>query len=180
MDQRDGAPMALAYTSGTTGTPKGVTLLHSTVHAMLTGLSLGYGWTSEECFFITAPLAFAGGFICNLAACFFLGASGHIEKRFDPERALAAFSREGCHSFWRRSYFLAANFRVLRFRQHRYIGAKARIYRWRTGTRCSAGSLPKERCRHSPVLRLHRVLWRRDIAGCGGRAKTASSVAVVL
>src|SRR3546814_19448632 len=60
--------MAICYTSGTTGVPKGAALTHRAVDAAMQGLILNFALRGgEERMLILAPLAFTGGVIPNLA-----------------------------------------------------------------------------------------------------------------
>jgi fatty-acyl-CoA synthase len=80
--------MAISYTSGTTGIPKGAMLTHAAVDAMVTGMSSCLGWRGNLRILIAAPMAYTGGFICNVAPVFKLGGYGEIMRKFDPEQAL--------------------------------------------------------------------------------------------
>jgi fatty-acyl-CoA synthase len=120
----DSDVLAISYTSGTTGKSKGAVLTHASTDATTTGLALAFQWTNEERFLIVAPLAFTGGFICNLAPVLQMGACGVLEKGFDATRALDLVSRHkitflgGVPAFWQRMAespeFPAANLASLR------------------------------------------------------------------
>lgn len=81
--------MAICYTSGTTGVPKGAALTHRNVDAAMQGLILCFGLRGgEERSLILAPLAFTGGVISALTPVLTIGGSAWIEKSVDPNRAL--------------------------------------------------------------------------------------------
>lgn len=81
--------MAICYTSGTTGVPKGATLTHRSVDSAMQGLILSFGLRGgEERSLILAPLGFTGGVISALTPVLTVGGSAWIEKAVDPNRAL--------------------------------------------------------------------------------------------
>jgi fatty-acyl-CoA synthase len=80
--------MAICYTSGTTGIPKGATFTHRAVDCAMQGLVLNFALRGgEERMLILAPLAFTGGLISNLAPWLVSGGTAWIEKAVDPMRA---------------------------------------------------------------------------------------------
>nr|WP_277817140.1 AMP-binding protein [Solimonas terrae] len=80
--------MAICYTSGTTGVPKGATMTHRAVDAAMQGLILNFALRGgEERMLILAPLAFTGGVISNLAPWLVCGGTAWVEKAVDPMRA---------------------------------------------------------------------------------------------
>lgn len=92
--------MAICYTSGTTGVPKGATFTHRAVDTAMQGLILNFGLRGgEERFLILAPLAFTGGVISNLAPMIVLGASAFIEPTVDPARAFKLLTEENITYF---------------------------------------------------------------------------------
>lgn len=91
----DDDPMAICYTSGTTGVPKGILLTHRSVDTMIQGLTMTFQWSlGNERFILLAPLAFTGTLICVLCPLLATGGTGFIEKGVDPVRALDLIVRE--------------------------------------------------------------------------------------
>ncbi|WP_051361868.1 class I adenylate-forming enzyme family protein [Solimonas soli] len=80
--------LAICYTSGTTGVPKGAALTHRAVDCAMQGLVMNFALRGgEERMLILAPLAFTGGVISNLAPWLVSGGTAWIEKAVDPMRA---------------------------------------------------------------------------------------------
>ncbi len=105
----DDDPLAICYTSGTTGVPKGILLTHRSVDTMVQSLVLNFNWSiGRERYLILAPLAFTGTVICVLAPLLATGGRGYIEKRVDAERALRLIVEErisymgGVPALWER------------------------------------------------------------------------------
>ena len=90
---------AIAYTSGTTGLPKGVMMTHASVDAMCGGLSACLGWTADDRFLVVAPLAFTGGFISKIAPVLKVGCSVRVEPSFEAARALRLIEVERITDF---------------------------------------------------------------------------------
>lgn len=92
----DDDPIAICYTSGTTGIPKGILLTHRSVDTMVQGLTMTFQWSiGNERFVIPAPLAFTGTVICVLCPLLATGGTGFIEKTLDASRALARSCASG-------------------------------------------------------------------------------------
>src|SRR3546814_5915640 len=83
--------MAICYTSGTTGVPKGAALTHRAVDAAMQGLILNFALRGgEERMLILAPLAFTGGVISNLAPWLVCG--GRSEEHTSELQSLMRIS----------------------------------------------------------------------------------------
>lgn len=88
-----GAPVAIFYTSGTTGFPKGAMLtsrnLLSTVTLSVRMLRLG----SRDFGVMALPVAHIFGFTTGIVGGFYSGASGYLMRYFDPEKVLAMIEK---------------------------------------------------------------------------------------
>jgi long-chain acyl-CoA synthetase len=87
------ATIAIFYTSGTTGFPKGAMLtsknLLSTVTLSARMLRLG----KKDFGVMALPLAHIFGFTTGIVGGFYSGASGYLMRFFDPEKVLAAIDK---------------------------------------------------------------------------------------
>ncbi len=88
------APALLAYTSGTTGTPKGVPLTHANLLASIRAVMLAWRWSAGDVLVHALPLAHQHG-LGGLHAALLAGARAALLSRFEPRRlaALAAATR---------------------------------------------------------------------------------------
>jgi len=86
--------MRIAYTSGTTGRPKGVAYSLERWQARLANhfLAMEYGLSVDDAMLHVGPLTHAAG--VYLFPCFLRGARNVIQDRFDPASLLAAIERE--------------------------------------------------------------------------------------
>ena len=78
----------IAYTSGTTGRPKGASLTHRNLLALINQLGRSEGWTSATRTLLCVPLAFTGGIVNNFIATHGNGGTLVLERTFEPARAL--------------------------------------------------------------------------------------------
>jgi malonyl-CoA/methylmalonyl-CoA synthetase len=83
----------LLFTSGTTGRPKGVRLLHRNLAANVMALRDAWGWTSEDVLLHVLPLFHVHGLFVGLSTALASGAAVHLERRFDPDATWCALAR---------------------------------------------------------------------------------------
>ena len=86
MDETE--PFALAYTSGTTGRPKGVLLSHRSRAITFMAMAAEYQcFGPDDCFLALAPMCHGAGFVFACASLYFGGTTVLFEKA-DPEAIL--------------------------------------------------------------------------------------------
>ena len=108
----DGA--LLVYTSGTTGTPKGVPLTHANLLASAEAVRLAWRWQPDDRLVLALPLYHLHGLAVGLHGTLVTGASALLQDRFDPDAVVDAMSGGatmffGVPTMWTR---LAGNPRV--------------------------------------------------------------------
>jgi malonyl-CoA/methylmalonyl-CoA synthetase len=84
------SPALLAYTSGTTGRPKGVLLSHGNLHASAEALRSAWRWGPEDRLIHVLPLFHMHGFGVALLGTLEAGASTLLLPRFEPGAVLEA------------------------------------------------------------------------------------------
>ena len=85
-------PFAISYTSGTTGTAKGIVLSHRSRVLSCFGMAAEYGcYGPDDTHLAFAPLFHGGGFVFALAAVFF-GGFCELLPRFEPELVMRKLS----------------------------------------------------------------------------------------
>ena len=83
-------PALLPFTSGTTGTPKGVVLTHGNLLASAEALLIAWRWTSEDRLILCLPLFHMHGLGVGVHGTLLAGASAILQPAFDPESVLSA------------------------------------------------------------------------------------------
>lgn len=84
----------ILYTSGTTGTPKGVMHSHNSIHALVR--QLGEHWLIEpgDVFLVPSPISHIGGSIYAFELPLLLGTQAVLMDRWEGEAAMAMARRE--------------------------------------------------------------------------------------
>ena len=90
----------LAYTSGTTGRPKGALLSHANLHATAEALRLAWRWTPEDRLVHALPLFHMHGLGVALHGTLQAGAAALLLPRFEPGEVLEAVERFGATLFF--------------------------------------------------------------------------------
>jgi fatty-acyl-CoA synthase len=86
--------LAIMYTSGTTGRPKGAVLTHAAFHFAAVNVALAYTMTRHDRHLMVLPLCFAGGLMCVSSPIFLTGGTIVLEPAFDPDRTLQLLESE--------------------------------------------------------------------------------------
>ncbi len=76
-------PALIAYTSGTTGSPKGAVLSHGNIQAQVESLVEAWAWSRRDRILEMLPLHHVHGIINVLTCCLYAGAVCEILPRFD-------------------------------------------------------------------------------------------------
>ncbi len=94
------APAAILFTSGTTGTPKGVTLSHANLIAEAYTSSTYRPIRGSDRLLLYLPLSHCFAQCVILNGCFAAGATLVLQRRFDPERILKAIATHNITIFF--------------------------------------------------------------------------------
>jgi malonyl-CoA/methylmalonyl-CoA synthetase len=92
-------PALLPFTSGTTGTPKGVVLSHGNLLASAEALLLAWRWTSDDRLILCLPLFHMHGLGVGVHGTLLAGASAILQPAFDPEAVLSAAAADATMYF---------------------------------------------------------------------------------
>ncbi|MCY4425950.1 MAG: AMP-binding protein [Halieaceae bacterium] len=89
----------IMYTSGTTGSPKGVMHSHNSIHALIR--QLGEHWLVEpgDSFLVASPISHIGGSIYAFECPLLLGACAVLMEQWRPEDAVQHLLKERCTHF---------------------------------------------------------------------------------
>ena len=86
-------PALLAFTSGTTGTPKGVVLSHGNLLASAEAVRIAWHWEPSDALILCLPLFHMHGLGVGVHGTLLTGAGMILQRNFDPEAVLAACDR---------------------------------------------------------------------------------------
>jgi O-succinylbenzoic acid--CoA ligase len=84
-----GSPLAIVYTSGTTGRPKGAILSRGAFLASAAASAANLGWIPDDRWLLCMPLCHVGG-LSILTRCLAARRAVILEPRFDPDAVLNA------------------------------------------------------------------------------------------
>ncbi len=88
-----GAPVLIAYTSGTSGAAKGAVLTHEALTANALNSITAFGMTADDEILTAAPMFHVGGMNIHTTPALRAGATVTIHRRFDPALALEEIHR---------------------------------------------------------------------------------------
>jgi acyl-CoA synthetase (AMP-forming)/AMP-acid ligase II len=91
----DGARLVL-YTSGTTGTPKGVLHSQNSIHALIRQIGRFWHIDPGDTFLVPSPISHIGGSIYAFECPLLLGTTAVLVDKWDADMALDVFVRERC------------------------------------------------------------------------------------
>ena len=84
-------PLAVLFTSGTTGEPKGVVLTLANVLASATASAFRLGLCADDCWHVPLPMYHMGGLAPVYRSALY-GTALSVQREFDPEGTLSALS----------------------------------------------------------------------------------------
>lgn len=91
----DGVRLVL-YTSGTTGTPKGVLHSQNSIHALIRQIGAFWHVAPGDSFLIASPISHIGGSIYAFECPLLLGTTAVLSDKWDAEAALVSITTERC------------------------------------------------------------------------------------
>jgi len=93
-------PALIAYTSGTTGAPKGAVLSHANLFANSTAVALTWRWGPEDRLIHALPIFHGHGLCVGLYTSLLVGGSVELLPRFEPGAVIEACARPGATLFF--------------------------------------------------------------------------------
>jgi malonyl-CoA/methylmalonyl-CoA synthetase len=93
-------PALIAYTSGTTGSPKGAVLTHANLLAGSESVRLAWRWTRDDRLVLALPLFHVHGLCVGLHGTLLAGASAVLLPRFDVDAVLDAAAEHEASMFF--------------------------------------------------------------------------------
>lgn len=85
--------IAILYTSGTTGRPKGAMFTHSNIYFVAESFSRAYDYTQQDIHLINTPLYFTGGLVAMSQAVFLSGGTVVLSSYQSPSQTLELITR---------------------------------------------------------------------------------------
>ncbi len=109
----------IMYTSGTTGSPKGVMHSHNSIHALIR--QIGRHWLVEpgDRFLVAGPISHIGGSIYAFECPLLLGATAVLMERWDADEAIGHLVADRCTHFAGATPFLVQTLAAARRAQTR-------------------------------------------------------------
>ena len=92
-------PHIIMYTSGTTGSPKGVVLSNRKTFYNALNANIFYGLTPDDILLVHRPLFHSGGLLVNTTPAFYKGATNIYKRRFSPRDCLETIEKYGVTIF---------------------------------------------------------------------------------
>jgi malonyl-CoA/methylmalonyl-CoA synthetase len=89
----------ILYTSGTTGSPKGVVTTHQNIEAQITSLTSSWGWSQDDHILNILPLHHVHGIVNVLCCALYSGACCEFLSRFEPDKVFEVFCRQEVNLF---------------------------------------------------------------------------------
>jgi acyl-CoA synthetase (AMP-forming)/AMP-acid ligase II len=124
----------IMYTSGTTGSPKGVMHSHNSIHALIR--QIGAHWLVEpgDKFLVASPISHIGGSIYAFECPLLLGATAVLMEQWDADSAVKQLVAESCTHFAGATPFLVQTLAAARKAQTRLPALKLFV--------CGGASVP--------------------------------------
>ena len=96
LDLPEDTPVAIFYTGGTTGVPKGAVLTQKSIRANAHGTIKGWGLVADDVAPVFTPMFHTGGMNVLSTPLLCLGGTLVLPEPFQPELALKALQEESC------------------------------------------------------------------------------------